>query len=312
MNFIAAKEEGRGRNLGKNTTFYNRGIKISSRRIETFKKRARQQVDGMESAGMRAIVEKLEVMLTRWHLATPQYITYHTPSPANNDDSLLAEKTNNESVFQASSNDTPNQEDNDDFLVQRVENSVEASPPNSIYHTPPPELSCDSVLRALELKERASSPKSIYHTPLPEHESSDGIISPEQINGLATHSNSIYRMENPRIKIIGHTVTVITADPIHGNASTSRPPSVHFLHETFPSSSGMQLSSPFGNHPGVPETRRVSLPEQPKSLARGHRDRGEFAEAVSEYFRLIDLVSLAVGDDSLLVLEALSELAGVY
>ena len=64
MNFIAAKEESRGRNLGKNTTFYNRGIEISSRRIETFKKRARQQIDGMESAGMRTIVWKLEVMLT--------------------------------------------------------------------------------------------------------------------------------------------------------------------------------------------------------------------------------------------------------
>lgn len=312
MNFITAKEESRGRNLGKNTTFYNRGIEISSRRIETFKKRARQQIDGMESAGMRTIVWKLEVMLTWWQLATPQYITYHTPSPAENDDSLLAEKTNDESIFQASSNKTPNQEDNDDSLVQRVGNSVEASPPNSIYHTPPPELSCDSVLRALELKERANSPKSTYHTPLPEHESSDDIVSPEQINGLATHSNSIYCMENSGIKIVGHTVTGITAGPIHGNASTSHPPSGHFLPQTMPSSSGMQLSLPFGNHPGVPEARRLSLPEDPKSRARGHRNRGEFAEAVSEYLRVIDLLSLAVGDDSLLVLEALSELAGVY
>jgi hypothetical protein len=56
MNFIAAKEENRRRILRKDTTFYNRGIKISSRRIETFKKRARQQFDGMESAGMRTIV----------------------------------------------------------------------------------------------------------------------------------------------------------------------------------------------------------------------------------------------------------------
>jgi tetratricopeptide (TPR) repeat protein len=312
MNFIAAKEENRGRILRKNTTFYNRGIKISSRRIETFKKRARQQFDGMESAGMRTIVWKLEVLLTWWHLATPQYITYHTPSPASNDDSLLAEKTNHESTFQASSNKTPSQEDNNDPLVQKVENSVEASPPNSIYHTPPPEINCDSAFRALELKEGASSPKSTYHTPLPEHESSDDIVCSEQINGLATHSNSIYCMENSGIKIIGHTVTVITAAPTYGNESTSHPPSVHFLPQTIPSSSGTQLSLPFGSHPRVNETRRASLPEDPKSLARGLRDRGEFAEAVSEYLRLIDLLSLAVGDDSLLVLEALSELAGVY
>jgi len=312
MNFIAAKEENRGRILRKNTTFYNRGIKISSRRIETFKKRARQQFDGMESAGMRTIVWKLEVLLTWWHLATPQYITYHTPSPASNDDSLLAEKTNHESTFQASSNKTPSQEDNNDPLVQKVENSVEASPPNSIYHTPPPEINCDSAFRALELKEGASSPKSTYDTPLPEHESSDDIVCSEQINGLATHSNSIYCMENSGIKIIGHTVTVITAAPTYRNESTSHPPSVHFLPQTIPSSSGTQLSLPFGSHPRVNETRRASLPEDPKSLARGLRDRGEFAEAVSEYLRLIDLLSLAVGDDSLLVLEALSELAGVY
>jgi hypothetical protein len=49
IKFIAAKEESRAKQQGKTTTFYNRGIKISSRRIETFKKRRKQPVDEMET-----------------------------------------------------------------------------------------------------------------------------------------------------------------------------------------------------------------------------------------------------------------------
>jgi hypothetical protein len=49
IKFIAAKEESRAKYQGKTTAFYNRGIKISSRRIETFKKRRKQPVDEMET-----------------------------------------------------------------------------------------------------------------------------------------------------------------------------------------------------------------------------------------------------------------------
>jgi hypothetical protein len=49
MNFIAAKDESRARDQEKTTAFYNRGIKISSQRIEGFKKRTKQQVDKMET-----------------------------------------------------------------------------------------------------------------------------------------------------------------------------------------------------------------------------------------------------------------------
>lgn len=49
MNFIAAKDEGRAREQGKATTFYHYGALISSRRIETFKKRTKQEVDTMET-----------------------------------------------------------------------------------------------------------------------------------------------------------------------------------------------------------------------------------------------------------------------
>ncbi len=45
MDFIAALDETRARIQGKRTIFYNGNIKISPRRIDTFKKRRKQGLD---------------------------------------------------------------------------------------------------------------------------------------------------------------------------------------------------------------------------------------------------------------------------
>jgi hypothetical protein len=51
MGFVAAKEEGRSREQGKSTTFYNRSIKINPKKIDAFKKRISQPVEEKDNAG---------------------------------------------------------------------------------------------------------------------------------------------------------------------------------------------------------------------------------------------------------------------
>lgn len=51
MGFIAAKERSRMAEKGKDTRFYNRGIKINPARIDAFKKRIDKPMDEIEYAG---------------------------------------------------------------------------------------------------------------------------------------------------------------------------------------------------------------------------------------------------------------------
>jgi tetratricopeptide (TPR) repeat protein len=221
-------------------------------------------------------------------VATPQHITYHTPSPEDNYDALAAEQLHNEAILSNSTRHTLFAENNADFLSGTVEYIEGASSPGGAYHTQLAESNGYPLSRPLEMRDELSAPSSISsphgtpYTPLQERESIY-FLTPELI--CEEESDTQLR-----------SVDLPPLQTFHSAASVQLAPPTIFEQEYEDN-----MASPEG-----------VLPNTIKNKAESHRERGEFAEAASEYLRLVDVFVQEKGQGSVEVFETFAELADIY
>ncbi|KAN0089685.1 hypothetical protein V8E51_019945 [Hyaloscypha variabilis] len=271
MGFIAAKQSSRIKEEGKCTMFYSRGIEINPKRIDAFKKRINQPTEEIENT------------------ATPQNITYRTPSPEDNFDTLAAEQLQSEAFIYNSARHSSLEMHNADFIPSVVESIEDAKSPKNTFHTRLAEPNEHHSPRPLEINDEGSSRSSInspydkYAEPPHDRENSSELPSAVPV-----------REEESQIRSQSLDLSPLEASP--SPSAIQLGPTTIFEHE-------------YEDNVARPEGLS---PNAVKQNAERHRERGKFAKAATEYLRLVDIFVQEKGKSSVEVFETLAELADIY